>query len=208
MKVTCVEARRVDTGESVIADALRQWLTQKGGDPIGEVRLPKGSRCYDAPLLLLLFSKRNKGETRQNAGFENSNYGSRFQRVRKLLDEGVNTEAGNKHGIVALGFELWIVGNGFNAGLYVLIIVDAGWRWLRGRVCADGYGLDRVSLVGYGRWVGGITGRRVAIELAADSMVFVMAREELGLRRRMLMLEVSRGGGIVAVVVAGNYNGK
>ncbi len=80
------------------------------------------------------------------------------------------------------------------------IIVDAGWRRLRGRVCADGYGLDRVSLVGYGGWVGGITGRRVAIESAADSIVFVMAREELGLRRRMLMLEVSRGGGIVDVV--------
>lgn len=56
--------------------------------------------------------------------------------------------------------------------------------------------------MGYGGWIGGITGRRVAIELAANSMVFVMAREELGLRRRMLiLLEAASGGGIVAVIL-------
>lgn len=38
-------------------------------------------------------------------------------------------------------------------------------------------------------WVCGITGLRAAIELAADSIVFVIASEELGLRRRMLMEE-------------------
>lgn len=50
--------------------------------------------------------------------------------------------------------------------------------------------------VGYVGWACGITGVRVAIELAADSMALVMAREELGLRRRMLMLtlESIRGG--------------
>jgi hypothetical protein len=47
-------------------------------------------------------------------------------------------------------------------------------------------------LADYNGWAGRITGDRVAIELAADSMDFVMEREELGLRRRILMeLELS-----------------
>ena len=49
------------------------------------------------------------------------------------------------------------------------------------------------QLVDYDGWAGRITGDRVAIELAAASMDFVMAMEELGLRRRILM-ELIRGG--------------
>ena len=49
------------------------------------------------------------------------------------------------------------------------------------------------QLVDYDGWASRITGDKVAIELAAASMDFVMAMEELGLRRRILM-ELIRGG--------------
>jgi hypothetical protein len=94
-------------------------------------------------------SNRYERQSSQNTGFENAYYRNRFKRMGKLLDQGMNTEAGNEYSIVCLGtktrLEILVVDDGLDTGLYVLIIVDARRRWLRCCVCADRYGLERVS---------------------------------------------------------------
>lgn len=145
------------------------------------------------------FSRGYERQSGQNAGFENASDRNRLQGIGQLRDQRMDAEARNEHSIkwrgTKAGHEPGIVGDGFNAGFYALFVVDACRSLLRGCVCADGYGLGGVSLVfwwmSYGLYglAVGITGWRAAIVLAADSMVLVMAREEFGLRRRMLMLE-------------------